>query len=1067
MALNFNNSNNYLHVVSNKVIAGQNTEEVHATWNDVTTLTLEDNFKVGSTSYRGGWTQDGGDMSAPENTREPRAFCVTGKCTIQFTGTTVAIRVSVNPQWGKASVLIDGVKPSLISGVVTPVDTLSCNADDYGSWGNESFDVVVADNLPAGPHTLTLTCTANGGQAYFVMSGYKVYSRSKVDLYADRWSISMADREQPISLSFQARGSMIAEQVSVTFNSLLLDPTTKTPLGTKSLGQLASGTPYVIPVLPNFTGTEATGNKPASVALSYLVPDPAGTIPITAPVTIPYNSGLFVQSPAGLWSQDTSTFPEPVLYGTGAANLGCSLSFPSAGDSITLRLGRLQWDSAIIVATKSTDYFGVIKRAWTCTSGQPNITYPAGTNLSGVQVGMTYCGDGFPANTTVLSVSGMVVTMSKNAQRTISTGSRCSSYCRPVGQVQATAAASISMGNYTISGFGSSFNGTVVLIPNSVTNNTGGNVTSDFALASVQTTTAQMYSQVTDNLVLDFQMKQVPPQPITEVWLENGQVQYTAPDPEAYDLTADEPYDNRGVESIEVDYRFPTFLCCYTAGFDETFKQYDVVITDPGALNYGQTKALRDLGIKVYHYVSFGEEDGTLTDRYDANASLGPYTGDGQGPGGYASYYMKGGYDYGEQSECTFDNERLLGTRTCAQSQPQYRQGLGGATSPGRCSKTCLNDWRDGYIEWEAGGQCSAGFTSANNWQRDATNACSNAACPQYSPVNNKCPKYQQAENVWGQDYSLLTQDFPDENGIWSSYFINAVGRGAGSWFARLRDYYLPLLFGSPTPVDETILVKSHTIGTDTMFVTDMTQAPIDEGFAFSIKDKASGYEYTPNVDYSMDKMSGAIIFDVAVATDGDPQVAPLPYVGQQIQATYTKRGLEADGVFMDTVDTVDVYPRADYQQAFADLINDLKALHPTKDFCSNRGFTIYDKILGSCALIMTESVFSDYNFDTGTYQLVSPEAAAWNAEVAKMIQGHRETLLFDVVCLNYAPNDSSGDAIRATVQQQTLDQGWMPWLSTILLNSPLPNDSYTKPSGYIRTNDWRPARKVIPIKPI
>lgn len=105
----------------------------------------------------------------------------------------------------------------------------------------------------------------------------------------------------------------------------------------------------------------------------------------------------------------------------------------------------------------------------------------------------------------------------------------------------------------------------------------------------------------------------------------------------------------------------------------------------------------------------------------------------------------------------------------------------------------------------------------------------------------------------------------------------------------------------------------------------------------------------------------------------------------------------------------------------------------------------------------MTESVFSEFDFvNSSGYHLVSEAAAEWNAEVAEMIQGHREKHVFDVVCLNYADNGPLGDPIREVVFNKTLDLGWMPWLSTILLNDPLPNNPFTRDDGFIRSTTWR-----------
>lgn len=1054
MAINTNNSNNYLHIASDMVIAGMNTQEVHATFSDTSFIT----------QTGGDWSSDGGDLAAPANTREPRIFCIKGTATLQFSGTSVALRISVNPGWGTASILIDGVKPSTIAGVVTPNDTVTCNSDTLDLLGNQYIDQIVADNLPDGAHTLTITCNnSSTQQAFFVLSGYKVYSYAKKSLQPTSWAISVADRQQPISLTFESFGGLDAAQAQVTFDSALLNKTTLQPLGTVTLGNVDSSNSPTVSVLPNFAGTETTGTHSYPVTLQYLVPDPNGTVPVTQPVTIPANSSLLVQKPTSQWAYqvaDGTTFPEACLYISGSNVIGSSLSFPASGDSLTVRMLSLTYATAPVAVFKSTAFVSVGRNVITVTKGASTVTYAAGVSLAGVTAGMTYVGPGFAYPATVVSVSGQVVTLNKAAASAVATVARNTAFGTPSGLLTPPtngATAPNSFSNQTLTGLGTNFNGTIVLSP------TG---TTDCGIASVTTTSSALYSQMTDSISLDFQIKQVPPQAVTDVSLQNGQIVYTAPDPNGYDLTSDTPYDNRGVESTEIDYRFPTFVVCYSAGFTDTFAEYDIVITDPAAINWSQTNALRQLGIQVYHYVSFGEEDGTLTDRYDSTSALGPYKGDGQGPGGYASYYMKGGYQFGEVSECSNDNERLTGVSSCAQNQTSFyrQQAVYGESRPPRCSKACTNDARDGYIQWQAGEACGGGYTSANNWIRDADNACSNNSCPKYNPVNGKCPKYAQTQNVYGQDFSLA-MNFPDENGVWNSYYINAVSRTNTSWFARLRDHYLPLVFNAPTAVDEIVMVSQHTYADNsTAFVTDLTQAPIDEGFGFTLTDVSTGYQYTPNVDYSIDKMLGAVVFSVAVNT---PQVAPLPSVGQQIRAQYTKRGLEADGVFMDTVDTVDIYADPVYQNGFADMINTLKTYYPNKKFCSNRGFTIFDKVAASCASIMTESVFSEYNFDTKQYYFVTGDAAVFNDNVAKNLQDNRRETLFDVVCLNYAPNDSSGDAIRATVRQKTMEQGWMPWLSTILLNAPLPNNEFNTGTGFVRSNAWRSARKVIPIKAV
>lgn len=177
--MNTYDSHNYLHVVTDLTIEGQNSQEIHATFMPATGFAREDVFKVGATTYRGSWVADGGDLAAPENTRERRLLCNLGRAAITFTGTSISLRTAVNPGWGVAHILIDGVKPSTLAGLTVAKDIISCEAESLGSWGNEYIDQMVADNLAPGTHTLEMLCTDNSATQFFVFSGAKVYDFAK------------------------------------------------------------------------------------------------------------------------------------------------------------------------------------------------------------------------------------------------------------------------------------------------------------------------------------------------------------------------------------------------------------------------------------------------------------------------------------------------------------------------------------------------------------------------------------------------------------------------------------------------------------------------------------------------------------------------------------------------------------------------------------------------------------------------------------------------------------------------------------------------------------------------
>lgn len=1033
--MNLNDSKSYLHIDTDVPIEGQNFKEIRAEWFDISSFKLDDTFLDGTKTVKGSWIQDSGDQAAPFESREKRAFCIKGKASSTFTGTTVSIRASLNPGWGIAYVLIDGVKPSTIPGLTEFRDTVSCDSDEFGSWGNEFMDQIVADNLPPGPHTIQLVCKDNKDNAFFIFSGMKTYSHDNKTLDISTWVLDTKERTQKNKMTIKMRDGRTALNVWVTFDPRMLDPDSSRVLGPQLTEVMTSATPFEIEFKPLLTGLESSGIIPMPVSITALMPDPVGATSIDTPVTLEANSSSITK--VGDWWFDDPVPPETEGQ-AGAQALNSFFSFRHWGDTFKIRCWTQYGGASINVYRDVKIYTAAASRTTSI------ITIPG---VTGVTEGMSVLGAGIPANTTVVSVEGNVVTVSKvitsNGTRPFGFGNLHA----VVSTHEEEEAGQDTLQNKPVTGLGVGYDGLIMFSP--------ATANQAISWSAVLTIVRGYYTLMSEQIILNLDMKQVGPAPIKNVRLSGGTIKYDDPTWFDHDTFAETPWDNRGTAEISIEYRFPTFICCYTAGNLELFKQYDVVITDPMALNRRQVKELQALGIKVINYVSFGEEDGNLLNIWDMNSGQGPHPGDGTGPGGYAGYYLKGQYEMGEQSECKFDRQRFEGVKQCAKANPKYY------TAVGRCTKACGKDWRTGFTDWEQGGKCGGGFTRDNKWIREAAVACSNATCSGYTPLNQKCTQYEQTENAWGQDFTVLTTNYPDENGIWKSFYVDAVKRGPGSWFNRLKDYYLPLVFDEPIPFVQQLTVVSATKDDGTVVLgVILPNAPIDDGEVFDIRDTLTNQWYTSGAHYSYDMKTGVVIMaDLTPPAGGvlDPTLPPNPHVGQVLTVRYSKRGLGSDGVFMDTVDTVDVYPAEVYQQGAADLIIDLKLLYPNRTFCSNRGFSIYDRMIHSVEWIMTESVFSEYDFvNSSGYHLVSDAAAEWNAEVAEMIQGHREKHVFDVVCLNYADNGPLGDPIREVVFNKTLDLGWMPWLSTILLNDPLPNNPFTRDDGFIRSTTWR-----------
>lgn len=525
---------------------------------------------------------------------------------------------------------------------------------------------------------------------------------------------------------------------------------------------------------------------------------------------------------------------------------------------------------------------------------------------------------------------------------------------------------------------------------------------------------------VTETLRLALSTSLAPPFALSNVSLAGTSLTWTPPARSRRDWSI--PRTNDGLTAVQIEQRFPTFAVCYQSGFAEILKGYDLVVIEPLATTRKEVEAYQARGIRVLGYVSFGEEIGDPENPFAATPVLKPLVGDGAGPGGYASYYRKLGDLAGEQNECAHDTQRTTGAKACALARGEYW------TSPGRCSKACRKDSRTGYTAWQSGGACAGGYTAANRWQRDAMSACTNAACPGYQPVNSGCPVWAEAVPHWSQDFSA-TSNYPDENGIWASFFCDATP----AWQARLASFYLPTVFGAGAVHTETLAVASYADGAGgTVLGVLLSHTPIDRDEPFTVT--AAGAPLIYGVDYSFDSDSGAVILQATTSAGGT--IAP----GTSVSVTYTRKGLQCDGVFMDTVDTVDVYPSGAFQGRYVALINGLKALYPTKLFCSNRGFTILGQIIGSCSYVMFESFLTDYNWATGLYGEITDTASiAYNNGIIAQLDTLRSTHIFDVLALNYCQDDDA--TLRALIDQRCTALGYMSWTSTILLNNPRAND--------------------------
>lgn len=131
------------------------------------------------------------------------------------------------------------------------------------------------------------------------------------------------------------------------------------------------------------------------------------------------------------------------------------------------------------------------------------------------------------------------------------------------------------------------------------------------------------------------------------------------------------------------------------------------------------------------------------------------------------------------------------------------------------------------------------------------------------------------------------------------------------------------------------------------------------------------------------------------------------------------------DGVFLDTVDMVDVYPQT--KAGMVALIKALRAAYPHALLVQNRGFSVVDDLSSVIDAVMFEDLSTGYDFEKREYTQGGDEATALEMQAL-----HERTGL-PILALDYVPPDSPGRAYQAV--QAALAYGFIPAVSVIDLD--------------------------------
>jgi hypothetical protein len=1067
-----------LAVYSDRCRAGQDFINLRLKYKELADISFPVKFSYPDTTdvVLSNWVTDL-DATLDASVQEKRTYCTKGKAVVKFTGTTCIIRIGKYYGWGSADVYIDGVRPSTISNVVTPLDTVSSLAttDVSAGYGQNYpsstpfhstyeidsitnhgyYDYVLADNLSPGEHTLELYVNNDDG-AIFVFTCIKYTDNTVSDLAIDLPTPLYVNPYPRLFMGMNYPGAQQqyqqAMQLIRTFNSLKFNILNVSP--TEILWNVS----ITLVNDPDYSSNNEVLVQPHT----YPIVKSSGTNPYSQEALLEYD-GIDLEvmtlpihsNPSGkhtIHFQLSAEYPDPngsnirSLYGDVDLDPSAALSISNTSTTTTMILSSY--------ATYTGSWF-YDSRSGYSDSDPYSVRCSYTDNLSAK---MTFSARGVLTVTVQKSHNWGHFNVYRNGVLfSNSSDLTCNATTDPTPYFEDIVIGDLGPNVCTVD----------------IINVSGQRI----SFRNISYTYDVAFSTVVEDVLINTTLKYIPtytPCEYSQIlpYVTNGKIIMGNVDMRSKAADLNVPilnyYDMPIKTSIDIYARFPTYNICYAKDFEKELSDYDLVILDPYATSNSKVNTLHKAGCKVLLYTSFGEEAGVKTKLYDFadtavepcnTSNSGPAVGV-LGPGGYANYYCKKNDNFAEISECAHDNSKS-GTKTCSLNRSEY------LSDTGRCSKACTKDSVNGYATYSTGGNCGGGYNSTDYWNRDAMAACSNSTCPGYTPNNSKCSAYEKGAGC-GQDFSVINVNFPNQNGTWKSSYVNA---GNIEWHNRILKYYLPLIFGprqGPSMYKATLIPVDSGNGPNSGLGFRLPY--INEGPSVDYPDGKHGYfpidpdatmlvKYNDTTlqihkDYDCDLKLGTFVVQSSI-TSVTPNITLKE--GDQVTVYFTYFSPNVDGVFMDTLDSVDVYPSDHYKNGMINLIRKVRRSWPNKEICANRGFAILDKSVKYLNYVMAESLRSDYNWSTGEYySITDPETVAYNQGLINKLKVLRQDHVFDVLSLNYAADDSSGDTIREVNTIADYQDGFLSATANILLNNVLPFKPISLANSHISTNLFR-----------
>ncbi|MDR4498528.1 MAG: endo alpha-1,4 polygalactosaminidase [Candidatus Scalindua sp.] len=123
-------------------------------------------------------------------------------------------------------------------------------------------------------------------------------------------------------------------------------------------------------------------------------------------------------------------------------------------------------------------------------------------------------------------------------------------------------------------------------------------------------------------------------------------------------------------------------------------------------------------------------------------------------------------------------------------------------------------------------------------------------------------------------------------------------------------------------------------------------------------------------------------------------------------------------GLFLDTIDTVDIYPET--TQGMIALVIKIRLNYPDCYLVQNRGFSVINETAGSINAVLFEEFSSYYDFDTGEYKKWTGSELSYLDQTGSVLSQLKRYYPIDIWTLDYRPENDI-DLLKFAIERAAM----------------------------------------------